>query len=340
MQNYIEFDMSRSIDVIPLGRIAIDFNPVDFSQSFSRAPHFAKYVGGSPANTAVGLARLGKKVGFIGKVSDDSLGDYVIEYFKENGIDTSHISKCTNGEILGLAFTEVLPEKGTNLIMYRNGPVADLQLSTSDIDEEYIKQTKTIIISGTSLSASPSREAAFKALELARKNGAAVIFDIDYRPQHWKSRDELAVYFSMAARRSDIIMGSREEYNLVEGLLSQSSDNMETAKRWFDSGSKIVIIKHGKEGSKAYTCDGKVYTVKPFPVKLLKATGGGDAYASAFINGIMEGYPLKSALEMATASASMLVGSNSCSEDMPTFDKLQQFIRESKAQYGEVVTEN
>jgi 5-dehydro-2-deoxygluconokinase len=340
MLNHIKFETNRPIDVIPLGRITIDLNPVDFGESFVESSHFVKYVGGSPANTAVGLSRLGKKVGFIGKVSDDSLGDYVIKYFKDNGIDVSNIFRCENGETLGLTFTEVLPEKGTNLMMYRNGAVADLQLSLKDIDEEYIKQAKSIVISGTSLAASPSREAAFKALELAKKNGLVVIFDIDYRPIHWKSPEEISIYCSFAAKQADIIMGSREEYDLMESLVSQSSNDLETAQRWFSQGSKVIIIKHGKEGSRAYACDGRAYTVKPFPVKLLKATGGGDAYASAFIYGIMSGYDLKSSLEMATASASMLVGSHSCSEDMPDFNALKSYIQESKEKHGEVVIED
>ena len=77
---YIEFDNSKEFDLIPLGRVAIDFNPTDMNKPLSESSNFNKYVGGSPANIAVGMARLGKKVGFIGKVSDDQFGDYVINY--------------------------------------------------------------------------------------------------------------------------------------------------------------------------------------------------------------------------------------------------------------------
>ena len=79
---YIEFDQSKPLDVIPIGRVAIDFNPTDMNRPLSESCNFNKYVGGSPANIAVGLARLGKKLGFIGKVSDDQHGDYVVDYFK------------------------------------------------------------------------------------------------------------------------------------------------------------------------------------------------------------------------------------------------------------------
>jgi len=82
---YIEFDMTKPIDFIPIGRIAIDFNPTDMYMPLSESSNFNKYVGGSPANIAVGLARLGCKVGFIGCVSDDQFGDFVVNYFDKDG---------------------------------------------------------------------------------------------------------------------------------------------------------------------------------------------------------------------------------------------------------------
>ena len=92
----------------------------------------------------------------------------MVDYFEEQGIDTSRITRCRNGENLGLTFTEMLSPKESNILMYRN-KIADLQLSVEDIDEEYIRQAKAILISGTSLSESPSREAALKALMLAKR---------------------------------------------------------------------------------------------------------------------------------------------------------------------------
>lgn len=333
---YIEFDNSRKLDIIPIGRVAIDFNPVDINMELSESTTFKKYLGGSPANIAVGLARLGKKVGFIGKVSDDQFGTFVTNYFNKEGIDTSNVTRCTNGESLGLTFTEIKSPTESSILMYRTG-VADLMLSVEDINEDYIKNAKAIVISGTALSMSPSREACLKALELAKKNGTVVIFDIDYREYTWKNKDEIAIYYSMVAKNSDIIIGSREEFDLTEALMVNGSTDEETAKRWLNYGNKIVVIKHGKEGSTAYTNDGKSYKIKPFPVKLLKSFGGGDAYASAFMYGLLEGWDIMDALEFGSASAAMLVASHSCSEDMPHVEDVKAFIKEKKEEFGEMV---
>ena len=106
---------------------------------------------------------------------------------------------------------------------------------------------------------------------LAKRNNTVIIFDIDYRPYNWVSEDEISIYYSMVAKEADIIMGSREEFNLTERLIEEGRSDKESAAAWHKERAKIVIIKHGKEGSTAYTNDGNSYSIKPFPVTALKS---------------------------------------------------------------------
>ena len=333
---YIEFDNNKEFDLILLGRVAVDLNPVDYYCPLNESTTFKRYLGGSPANIAVGLARLGKKCGFFARVSDDQLGTFVTDYFDNEGIDTSHIKRCQNGEKIGLTFTEIKSETESSIVMYRN-EAADLKLHVDDIDEDYINRAKAILISGTALAESPSREAALKAVALAKKNNVPIIFDIDYRAYNWKNSDEIAIYYSSVAREADIILGSREEYDLTEKFIKVGMTDKESAAYWHSQNAKIVIIKHGKEGSTAYTNDGESYSIKPFPVKLLKSFGGGDGYASAFLYGIFEGWEIIDALEFGSASAAMLVASHACSQDMPSVDAVKEFIKKEKEEYGEMI---
>ena len=333
---YIEFDNNKELDMILLGRVAVDLNPVDYYCPLSESTTFKRYLGGSPANIAVGLSRLGKKCGFFAKISDDELGTFVENFFKNEGIDCSHITRCTNGEKIGLTFTEIKSETESSITMYRN-EAADLKLDVNNIDEEYIKKGKAILISGTALCESPSREAALKATLIAKKNKIPVIFDIDYRAYNWKSNDEIAIYYSAVAEKADIILGSREEFDLTEKFIGLDGTDKASAEYWHQKNAKIVIIKHGKEGSTAYTNDGMSYTIKPFPVKLLKSFGGGDGYASAFLYGILEGWDMWDALELGSASAAMLVASHACSQDMPYVDAVKEFIKKEKEESGEMV---
>ncbi|MDC7290936.1 5-dehydro-2-deoxygluconokinase [Blautia schinkii] len=339
---YITFDESRPLDIILLGRVAIDFNPAYNDQvkeefkPLKKVHTFEKFVGGSPANIAVGVTRHGLKAGFIGKVSDDQFGEYVVDYFDEQGIDTSHISKCTGGEKLGLTFTEMLSPKESSILMYRN-KIADLQLSVDDIDEDYIKSAKSILISGTALAESPSREATIKAMLLAKKNDTKVIFDIDYREYNWKNSDEISIYYSIIAKEADIIMGSREEFDLTEKLIQPGMSDEESAQYWQSCKAKIVVIKHGMKGSTAYTNDGQKFSIKPFPVEARKGFGGGDGYGSGFLYGLYQGWEVIDCLEFGSAEASMMVRSNNCSDSLPGPDAVHAFIKEEKEKFGEMI---
>lgn len=340
--SYIDLDETRPLDIVLLGRIAIDFNPA-YSDSVKEefkplkdVHYFEKYVGGSPANIAVGVTHHGLKAGFIGKVSDDQFGDFVTEYFDAQGIDTSHVTRCTNGEKIGLTFTEMLSPSESHILMYRNC-IADLQLSVDDIDPDYIASAKLLLISGTALAESPSREAAIKAVLVARQVGTPVVFDIDYRAYNWKNADEISIYYSYVARLADIIMGSREEFDLTEALICPGMTDEQSAAYWQERNAKIVVIKHGMEGSTAYCNDGEKFSIKPFPVTARKGFGGGDGYGSGFLYGLFQGWDIQDCLEFGSAEASMMVRANNCSDALPGPDEVRAFIAEEKAQYGEMV---
>ena len=130
--------------------------------------------------------------------------------------------------------------------MYRDN-VADFCMAPEDIDEKYIASAKAIVISGTALAQSPSREACLKAMMLAKKNNVRIVFDIDYREYTWKSKDEIAVYYTLVAQNADIIMGSREEFDLTEGIVGVKESDPESAKYWQSFGAAICVIKHGKK---------------------------------------------------------------------------------------------
>lgn len=330
----IEFNKEKSMDIVLIGRAAIDFNPNELNRTLDKVRTFTMYVGGSPANIAVGMAALGKKAGFIGTVSNDQFGTFIENFFKEKGIDTSQIVRAKNGENLGLTFTEISSPTDSQILMYRN-MAADFAISPEDVSEEYIKNSKILLISGTALAASPSREACFMAINYAKKHGVKVIFDIDYREYTWKSKAEIAIYYSLVGRMSDVIIGSREEFELTEMLPKDSEAQVpdyEIAEKYIGFGNQIVIIKHGKKGSIGYSADKKAFKVDSYKIKLLKSFGGGDAYASAFIYGLLEGWGLDEALRHGTAHAAMVVASHSCSEAMQTAEAIDAFIEEHKAE--------
>ncbi len=148
MMYKLDFKADRSLDFIGLGRLCIDLNADQFNRPMEETSSFTKYVGGSPANIAIGAARLGLKSGFIGKVSDDQMGRFIVSYLKNNSLDTTGVSIDHTGAVTGLAFTEIKSPEDCSILMYRDN-VADLKLDTANVSEDYIKRSKALLISGT-----------------------------------------------------------------------------------------------------------------------------------------------------------------------------------------------
>lgn len=327
----INFGENKKRDVVLIGRVTLDFNPNEIHRTLDKVKTFSMYLGGSPGNMAVGINKLGKSVGFIGAVSDDQFGDFVINYFNDRGIDTSQMVRAKNVERMGLTFTEIKSPTESSILMYRNA-IADLEITPEDVDEQYIADSKILIVSGTALAKSPSREACLMAVKYAKKHDTRVIFDIDYRPYNWRSARDIEIYYSILAKEADVIIGSRDEVNLTEGLDENATEPADhvIAEKYIANGAKIVVIKHGKKGSIAYTADKQAYKVESYHIKLLKSFGGGDAYGSAFVYGLLSGWSVADSLQHGTAHAAMVVASHSCSDAMQTVEEIDAFMKEHK----------
>ena len=136
------------------------------------------------------MSRLGMKTAFIGKIAGDQMGRFIQSYLEKNGIDTSNVVTDDTGAVTGLAFTEIKSPTDCSILMYRDN-VADLLLQAQEVQEQLIADSKVLLISGTALAQSPSREAVLQALSM-RKNMAqllCLIWTIAHTHGHrWKRR--------------------------------------------------------------------------------------------------------------------------------------------------------
>ncbi|CAM4084713.1 5-dehydro-2-deoxygluconokinase [Paenibacillus alkaliterrae] len=327
----IRFPDQKTLDFVAVGRLCIDLNANEINRPMEDTVTFTKYVGGSPANICIGMARLGMQTGFIGKVADDQMGRFIVRYLEQNGIDTGNVVTDDTGAVTGLAFTEIKSPSDCSILMYRDN-VADLLLKASEVKEEIVAGTKLLLISGTALAQSPSREAVFQSLEYAKRHGAVIAFDLDYRPYTWTSEEETAAYYNLAAEKCDILIGTREEFDMMERFEDNPGhDDNKTASKWFDYSAQIVIIKHGKEGSIAYAKDGSSHRAKSFKANVVKTFGAGDSYAAGFLYGLMQQWPIAKSMEYGSAAAAIVVSSHSCSDAMPTAEQVNDFIEKSNA---------
>ncbi|MGT2950868.1 5-dehydro-2-deoxygluconokinase [Streptococcus cuniculi] len=313
-----------SFSLIALGRACIDLNAVDYNQPMEETMTFQKYVGGSPANIAIGLAKLGENVGFIGKVSDDQHGRFIREFMRKSGVDVSQMISDDAGHKSGLAFTEIKSPSECSILMYRED-VADLYLDATEISEDYIQQTKFLLVSGTALAQSPSREAVLRAVEIAREKDVPVIFELDYRPYTWQSLAETAVYYQLVAQKATIVIGTRDEFDILEN--KEGGDNETTVTSLFAHSPELIVIKHGVDGSYAYEKNGTVTRGYAYKAKVLKTFGAGDSYAAAFIYALLHEKGIEAALQYAGAASAIVVSRHSSSEAMPTVQEIEEVIQ-------------
>ncbi|MBC2194995.1 5-dehydro-2-deoxygluconokinase [Listeria booriae] len=317
------FNETKKYDAIAVGRACIDLNAVEYNRPMEDTMTFSKYVGGSPANIAIGMSKLGLHVGFIGKIPDDQHGRFITNYMKNVGVDTSEMIVDTEGHKTGLAFTEIKSPEECSILMYRD-EVADLYLQPDEINEAYLKETKALVISGTALAQSPSREAILKAVQLAHKHDVTIVFELDYRPYTWKSTEETAVYYRLVAEQANIVIGTRDEFDMLENQVGGENDA--TVAALFAHTPDLIVIKHGVEGSYAYAKSGEVFRGKAYMTKVLKTFGAGDSYASAFLYALLKGETIETALKFGSASASIVVSKHSSSEAMPTVAEIENLI--------------
>ena len=190
----MEFNCGRRFDVIAMGRATCDmYSEQTCLLKDSRT--FARYLGGSPANTAAAMSKLGLKVAFLGCVSDDGMGQFVRGALERFGIDASHLRTDHEGHRTAITIGEISGGGKCSSIFYRNS-CADLFIRPEDADEEFIASSSALLVSGTSLSHNPARSAVFAAASRARKSGTKVIFDPDFREGTWDDAGDAAAFLA------------------------------------------------------------------------------------------------------------------------------------------------
>ena len=172
-----------------VGRVGMDLTPEPANVRTQDARSMMVAMGGSSANIAAGLVKLGCKAALVTSVSDDAIGWYCLNQLDHYGVDRTHVQKITGESRTSLAVYETRIEDHQSVI-YRND-AADFQMNISDVEAVEYRKYGALICTGTVFAAEPSRSAAFRAFELACEAGLPIIFDVDYRPYSWSSPDEI-----------------------------------------------------------------------------------------------------------------------------------------------------
>ncbi|MEM6712487.1 MAG: 5-dehydro-2-deoxygluconokinase [Pseudomonadota bacterium] len=277
-------------------------------------------MGGSSANIAAGIVKLGGAADLVTRVSDDSIGRFCTNQLTQYGVGTQYVTPVGGEARNSLALYESTIEDHQTVI-YRNG-AADFQLSVDDVEAVDYASYGALITAGTVFAAEPSRTATFRAFELAKQAGLPIIFDVDYRPYSWPSREVATDVLTRAGEKSDVIVGNDVEFGFMAGDYDKG---LEKARELAAQNAAMVIYKMGEKGAVTFT-GGQELRTGIYPVHALKPEGAGDSFMAGLIASLAEGHDLKSALLHGSACASITVSKPACAPAMPTAEVLKAFI--------------
>lgn len=321
--------MPSNPQIIGMGEVLIDFIGVEHA-SFDEATTFKKCFGGSPMNTIIGVARLGVEAGAIAAVGDDSFGRFILEEFKKNKVDISHI-KIKKRVRTTLAFIVNDPVRGWICIFYRSPwlkHTSDSLLSPKEIDYDYISKSKILHVSGFALSQNPGRQALFKAVRFAKKAGVDVSFDPTLRLDVWRSKNILRKTYSQMLRLADIATFSIEEAEFVFG----TSNPREVAEKALKYGVRIVGVKLGSQGSFLKVRGGPEISAPAFKVNVVDATGAGDGWNAGLLVGLCKDLEVEQCIKVANAVGALVVTKPGAITALPYRDDLNKFLYENNVE--------
>ena len=306
-----------------IGRAGIDIYPNPPGTKIENANNFVTHLGGSSANIAVALTKLGAKCKLLTSVSDDALGRLCINQLHSYNIDTSLITFKKNESRISFAVVETRIEDHQSII-YRN-KASDLFMTKKDIDIVNFRNYSCLIFTGTCLAAEPSRSAIFHAIEKAKYFKIPIILDIDYRPYTWNSSQEASEVYMRAAKECDILIGNDDEF----GVLANNYDKGIQIAKDLSNEISIVVYKKGENGSIAFY-ENKLIEKGIFPVQALKPTGAGDAFMGSFIGGLLNNKNIEESIVYASASAAIVVTKVGCAPAMPLQNEIEDFMKLNK----------
>ena len=337
MRNATRFAADRRLEIVCLGRFGVDFYAQQIGARLEDVTSFAKYLGGSSANTAFGCARLGLRAGLISRVGDDAMGRFLTETIAREGCDVSHVgvdpSRLTAAVVLGIEDKETFP-----LIFLREN-CADMAVGEAEIEEAYIARSRALLITGTHFSTEYIAGISNRALDHAQAHDVRTVLDIDYRPVLWGltkrgdgatryiASDTVTAHLQRMLPRFDLVIGTIEEFNIAGGR----DDILRSLAEVRRHTNAVLVVKRGPLG--CAVIDGPMpesldaaFNGTGVQVEVLNVLGAGDAFSAGFMFGWVRGETYDACVRYANACGALVVSRHGCAPAMPTRVELDYFI--------------
>ena len=277
------------------------------------------YGGGSAANVAVALARLGVAVSMVGAVGDDGYGRWARDDLYREGVDVQGV--CLIPDAFTLLVIALIDLDGERLIfVWPSEGGAHQFLEAEAIDPALIRSVSWLHTTGICLRAEPTRDAVLYGMELAREAGVTVSLDLNLRLETWDLDEATRRTFERAIELSDVVFGNAEE----EIVPLAGVDSAEAAARALCGGERIVVARRGDRGA-SVTTPQETFDVPAFPAQVVDTLGAGDAFSGGFIAASLAKVGVREAARWGNAVAAFKIG-RAGARGSPSLDDLKQVL--------------
>lgn len=319
-------------DVICMGEFLVELVSTQPNVSLIETPGFVKAAGGAPANVAVALERLGMDAGFIGKVGDDPLGEFLRRSLEQDGVDTDAL--LLDPEVrTTVLFNAVWDDGRKDLCFYRN-PGADMLLREDEIVPEMLADARGFHYGSITFIDEPAASAQWKALRLAHRHGLMISYDPNYRPTLWPSVERAQSVIREGFRHCHLAKISEEEWEIATGH-NDVEAGLDTV---LALGPELVVLSRGANG--ALVTNGTYVLDAPgLTVDVVETTGAGDGFMAAMILRLLpererlgslaqiEQDVVEEALHFANTVGALTCTKPGAIPALPTLDEVSAFLR-------------
>jgi len=316
----------RETEVVTLGECLASFVAAD-AGPLAEARGFTRHIAGAEANVAVGLARLGHAVAYIGRVGGDGFGTAILRALRGEGVDVRHLT-IDDSARTGVMFRERRVLGAMDVVYHRAGS-AGSRLTPEDVvravDDGVFEGIRWLHLTGiTPALSDTARAATTRALEEGRRIGATVSLDVNLRRRLWSDEQAAPVLRDLASR-VDVVFGSTDELALVAGAdIDSEPDQLVAAVA--ATGPRTVVVKLGRDG--ALGRDGETSMAEPgiAVTDVVDPVGAGDAFCAGFIAGRLDGVDLTTALLMGNACGALAVAASGDQSGLPDRVELARLL--------------
>lgn len=309
------------IEALTVGRVGVDLYPEQSGVPLSQVTTFARSLGGTATNVAVGAARLGHAAAVLTKVGPDDFGDYVREALAGFGVDPSYVGTAPD-LLTPVVFCALDPPADPPLLFYRLPTAPDLTLTAADVPWDLVRDVRLLWVTGTGVSVEPARKTQRDMLaHRGRPDSSAgrwTVLDLDWRAMFWPSPQDARREYERMLAQVSVAVGNRAEVEVAVG----TADPEQAARRLLEQGVQIALVKMGAEGVLVATAEGMT-TVAPQCVEVVCGLGAGDAFGGALIHGLLSGWEPARCAQYANAAGAIVASRLACADAMPTLEELE-----------------